>query len=60
MENHFLIGTDIGGTTFSSALFTEKLELISISDKNNIANFKSTEALLNGITKSMFLLGLYI
>ena len=27
MENKYLIGIDIGGTTFKSALFTEKLEI---------------------------------
>lgn len=50
MENKYLIGTDIGGTTFSSALFNEKYELILISSKNNISDYKTTDELLEGIS----------
>ena len=33
-----IIGMDIGGTTFSSSLFDEDLNLISSSDKNLISD----------------------
>ena len=49
MENKYLIGTDIGGTTFSSALFNDKYELELISPKNNISEFNTTKELLNGL-----------
>jgi len=50
LENKYLIGTDIGGTTFSSALFNEKYELKLISPKNNISDYKTTDELLDGIS----------
>ena len=53
MENKYLIGIDIGGTTFTSALFTEKLELVSKSDKNQISNFHSTEELIDGLVNQI-------
>ena len=53
MENKYLIGIDIGGTTFSSALFTEKLEIVSKTEKNHISNFHSTETLINGLIKQI-------
>jgi glucokinase len=49
LENKYLIGTDIGGTTFSSALFNDSYQLISVSPPNNISNYNSTEKLVNAI-----------
>ena len=53
MENKYLIGIDIGGSTFSSALFTEKLKIVSKSEKNHISNFHSTETLINGLVQQI-------
>ena len=37
--SRFIIGIDIGGTTYSSTLFDEKLNPIKSSDKDLIENF---------------------
>ena len=38
-----IIGIDIGGTTFSSSLFDEDLNVIKTSQKELISNINSTE-----------------
>ena len=50
MDNNLYIGTDIGGTTFTSGLFDTKRILINQSKKELISNFKSKKELINGIT----------
>ena len=50
MKNKFYIGTDIGGTTFSSSLFNHNHELVSKSSKNYIKNYDNQNDLLNSIT----------
>jgi glucokinase len=49
MKNSYLIGTDIGGTTFSTALFDAHLKLISTSAKGHIRDFNTQKELLDGI-----------
>ena len=41
-----IIGIDIGGTTFSSSLFDEDLNLVKTSQKELISNINSTDELL--------------
>ena len=41
-----LIGIDIGGTTFSSSLFDEDLNIVKTSQKELISNINSTDELL--------------
>ena len=50
MKNKYLIGTDIGGTSFSSALFNCNYKIISISKKYYIADYTNKNDLLNAIT----------
>ncbi|NQU68785.1 MAG: ROK family protein [Candidatus Marinimicrobia bacterium] len=45
----FIVGTDIGGTTFSSVLYDTALNTIEYSPKELIANFITTEGLISGI-----------
>ena len=49
----FIIGTDVGGTTFSSTLFDNSLHPIKKSSKELINNFNSTHHLLEGISKQI-------
>ena len=49
----FIIGTDIGGTTFSSTLFDDSLNPIKKSNKELINKFDSTDHLLDGISKQI-------
>ena len=49
----FIIGTDIGGTTFSSTLFDDSLNPIKKSSKELINKFNSTNHLLDGISKQI-------
>ena len=51
--NRHIIGLDIGGTTFSSALFNEKLDVLKVSDKKLIADMESTEDLLSSLSKQI-------
>lgn len=53
MENNFYIGTDIGGTTFTSAIFNNSKELILQSKKDLINNFDNQEALLSAISNQI-------
>jgi len=43
----YIVGVDIGGTTFSSALFNEDLDVLKISQKKLISEVSSTEELLS-------------
>lgn len=45
-----IIGIDIGGTTFSSALFNENLDLIETSNKQLISEIDSTNGLLRAFS----------
>lgn len=45
-----IIGTDIGGTTYSSVLFDGKMNTIKQSEKRSISTTNSTEDLLNSIS----------
>jgi len=47
------IGTDLGGTTFSSAVFDRALNLIQSSPKKLIIDFDSADALLTGISQQI-------
>ena len=49
----FIIGIDIGGTTYSSTLFDEKLNSIKSSDKGLIENFNSTDHFLDAISNQI-------
>ena len=51
-----IIGMDIGGTTFSSALFDENLNLLSSSDKNLISDISSTDNLIDELSNQINLL----
>tara|TARA_Y100001968_G_scaffold302223_1_gene315352 strand:- start:1260 stop:2138 length:879 start_codon:yes stop_codon:yes gene_type:complete len=48
-----IIGLDIGGTTFSSALFNEKLDVLKVSDKKLIGEMESTDDLLSSLSKQI-------
>ncbi|MBC8479693.1 MAG: ROK family protein [FCB group bacterium] len=49
----YYIGTDIGGTTFSSGLFDDSLKLVKTSQKLNIADFASGDELILGIAEQI-------
>ena len=48
-----IIGTDVGGTTYSSALFDDKMHPIIRSEKNAISAVNSAEALLDSISQQI-------
>ena len=48
-----IIGIDIGGTTFSSSLFDEDLNIIKTSPKELISNINSTRDLLDYLAKQV-------
>lgn len=48
-----IIGIDIGGTTFSSSLFDEDLNVIKTSQKELISNINSTEELLGHLAQQI-------
>tara|TARA_A100001011_G_scaffold391186_1_gene476134 strand:- start:2063 stop:2938 length:876 start_codon:yes stop_codon:yes gene_type:complete len=48
-----IIGIDIGGTTFSSSLFDEDLNVIKTSPKELISNVSSTRDLLNYLSNQV-------
>ena len=49
----YIIGTDIGGTTYSSSLFDDKLNLIDKSKKQLISNSPTTKLLLESLVKQI-------
>tara|TARA_A100000164_G_scaffold240888_1_gene214082 strand:+ start:126 stop:1001 length:876 start_codon:yes stop_codon:yes gene_type:complete len=48
-----IIGMDIGGTTFSSSLFDEDLNIIKTSQKELISNISSTTSLLDRLVEQV-------
>jgi len=48
-----IIGMDIGGTTFSSALFDENLNLLASSDKGLISEIDSTGGLIDELSSQI-------
>lgn len=56
MKNHYFIGTDIGGTTFSSAVFGQDLTLQAASDKCQTSMFNSIDGLLDAIANQISVL----
>ncbi|NOZ07715.1 MAG: ROK family protein [FCB group bacterium] len=54
--NTVFIGTDVGGTTFSSALFDADLKLLRTSPKGLISDFSTGDELLQGLTKQITIL----
>ena len=53
MEDAFYIGTDIGGTTFSSAIFDHDLNLIKTSEKGHISDFSKSSSLLDAVANQI-------
>ena len=53
MGKTYIIGVDIGGTTFSSSLFDEKMNLLNTSSIDYINNFSSQSILLDAISKQI-------
>ena len=51
--NEFIIGIDIGGTTYSSALFDGNFDLVKASEKNLISDINSTDHFLKKISKQI-------
>ena len=51
-----IIGMDVGGTTFSSALFDENLNLLASSDKRLISEIDSTSSLIDELSIQINLL----
>jgi len=45
----YIISIDIGGTTFNAGLFSEKLDLIDITSKDKIRNYKSKREIIDAI-----------
>ena len=50
MKNQLYIGTDIGGTTFTTGLFDSSGNLLKKSKKDLIENYKTSDFLISGIT----------
>ena len=53
MKKYNYIGTDIGGTTFTSALYDHERNQILKSKKEYISNYSSTLNLINGISNQI-------
>jgi len=51
--NQFIVGIDIGGTTYSSTLFDEELNPVESSGKGLIESFNSTDHFLDGISNQI-------
>ena len=51
--NKSIIGVDIGGTTFSSALFSEKLETQRVSDKQSASNYLAIDSFLDALSEQI-------
>jgi len=45
----YIISIDIGGTTFNAGLFSEKLDLIDITSKDKIRNYKNKKEIIAAI-----------
>ena len=48
-----IIGIDIGGTTFSSTLFNDNLDILDVSEKEFISKLNSTKKLLDAIANQI-------
>lgn len=53
MEKRYIIGVDIGGTTFSSSVFDQTLNLVDTSQIDNISKFDNQSILLDAIAKQI-------
>ena len=53
MKKRYIIGVDIGGTTFSSSVFDQTLNLVHTSQVDNISKFDNQSLLLDGIAKQI-------
>jgi glucokinase len=53
MENTYIIGVDIGGTTFSSSLFTQTLKLVNTSQIDYISDSNNQLQLLDAISRQI-------
>ena len=49
----YIVGVDIGGTTFSSVLFNDNLDVIDVSKKEFISELESTNQLLDAISNQI-------
>ena len=49
----YIVGVDIGGTTFSSVLFNDNLDVIDVSEKEFISELESTNQLLDAISNQI-------
>jgi glucokinase len=48
-SNQYIIGADIGGSTFTSAIFDSNLKCLNTSEKENVENYCSSEDLLRAL-----------
>ena len=53
MENTYIIGVDIGGTTYSTSLFSQTLKLFHTSEIGHICESTNQNQLLDSITKQI-------
>jgi glucokinase len=53
MENEYIIGVDIGGTTFSTSLFTQKLKIVHTSEIAHVYESNDQAQLLDAISKQI-------
>ena len=49
----YIVGVDIGGTTYSSSLFGDKLNIVSRSNKQLISNSPTTKILLESLAEQI-------
>ena len=52
----YIISTDVGGTTFKSAIFSDSLNQIAISEKDKIRHYDSREEVVNAMVSQINLL----
>ncbi len=53
MENTYVIGVDIGGTTYSTSLFTQELKLVHTSEIVHVCESNNQVQLLDAISKQI-------
>ena len=51
--SRYIVGIDIGGTTFSSVLFDNEINIIKISEKKLISQVNSTDHLFESLSKQI-------
>ena len=49
----YILSVDIGGTTFNTGLFSESLNLISISKKDKIRYYNDKDEVIHAITNQI-------